>query len=90
MAVFLAEALQEIPNVWTLLGLCAVLGHQTAMMIWQTRAHRSNTGELEAIKAELTECRARWDSVQNELHRLQLIVQTLARGIGREPDPPPS
>jgi hypothetical protein len=80
------QQIQEIHSPWTVAALVVVLLHQWGTILLQARLHRANTRELEGIKAELVECRARWDTVQAELGRLAAAQSLLARGIARPPE----
>jgi len=86
--MILAAAPQDISNVWALLGLLLVLVHQMLAQWYRDRQHQSNTGELEGIRAELVECRARWELVQGELMRLQSAVRLLVQGSRHPPESP--
>jgi hypothetical protein len=81
MLAVLAEALQVIPNVWTLLGLIAVLGHQMAVQWVNRTADLRAVRGLKALRAEMTECRARWDRVEEELTRLKSAVQFMVNAM---------
>ena len=82
------DAIQSIPNVWTLLGLVAILVHQ-AVVQWVSRnADRRAIKGLKALRSEMTECRARWDRVEERLGRLEAALSLLARGSARPPESP--
>lgn len=68
----------EVQSGWTVLALAVVLLHQFAMQWIQSVRHQSNTGELEAIRAELTECRARWHLVEERLNGLGGLFRRMA------------
>lgn len=72
----------EISNVWALLGLVVVLLHQILGQYLRDRQHLSNTTELDGIRAELTECRARWDIVSQRLDDTQRQLHAI-RGLFR-------
>ncbi len=76
----------EISNGWALLGLVAVLLHQMATAWVARRTDMRAVKALRAVKSELTECRARWDLVEERLGRLEQAMSLLTRGIARPPD----
>lgn len=77
----------EPSNLWTFLGVVAVLVHQIVGQWIARRTDLKAVRALKGLRAELTECRARWDVVGQRLDRLESALQLLARGtVG----PPPS
>jgi hypothetical protein len=76
----------EISNGWALLGLVAVLIHQAYGQWIARRLDAQAVGALKQVKSELTECRARWDHVEERLGRLESALSLLARGTARPPE----
>ncbi|MGA9671060.1 MAG: hypothetical protein WBQ94_17755 [Terracidiphilus sp.] len=73
----------EISNVWAVLGLALVLMHQMAGQYLRDRQHKSNTTELEGIRAELVECKARWHAVSDQVSKLEVAFSFFTKSIAR-------
>jgi len=86
--MLLGDELHSIPNVWTLLGLVAVLAHQMVGRWYDRRQTRLSAHRWKALNAALTEIRARAVQQEARLERLETAVQLLARGTARPPESP--